>query len=160
MTKKSRGVLIALGIGVLCGLVVLGLQASGSDEDKVGAPETNGKPMTTVGVGTCANERGILGGTTCNPSRDQVAKAADIPIAALPKNFIATYEGFQDWILEASFTVPLDQASVYTSLPNYPGATVDGPETDGTGGEASESRRMKLEAVDGLLKVSITVFTT
>ena len=158
MTKKSPGVLIALGIAVLCGVVVLGFRVSGNHETTL---DGSGTPSaTTSAVGTCVTDRGPIGSTRCNLSPDQVAKAADIPIAASPKNFIATYEGFQDWILEASFTVPLDQASVYTSLPNYPGAKVDGPETDGTGGEAGEYRRLKLEAVDGLLKVSISVFTT
>jgi hypothetical protein len=160
MTKRNQGVLIALGFAVLCGVVILGWRVSNNDAGKVSAPKTSRSPATTISVGTCATERGVLGNTTCNPSRDQVARSADIPIGASATNFIATYESFQDWILEASFTVPLDQASVYTSLPNYPGATVDGPETDGTGGDAGEYRRLKLATVDGLLQVAISVFTT
>jgi hypothetical protein len=160
MTKRNQGVLIALGFAVLCGVVILGWRVSNNDAGKVGAPKTNRSPATTISIGTCATERGVLGNTTCNPSRDQVAKSADIPIPASATKFTATYEGFQDWNLEASFLVPFDQASVYTSLPNYPGATVDGPETDGTGGGAGENRRLRLATVDGLLKVSILVFTT
>jgi hypothetical protein len=160
MTRRNQGALIALGIAVLCGVVILGWRVGNNDAAKVGAPEIGGSTATTISVGTCATERGILGGTTCNPSRDQVAKIAEIPIASSVTNFTATYEGFQEWRLRASFTVPLDQASVYTSLPNYPGATVDGPGTNGTGGHPSEYRNLKLATVDGLLQVSISVFTT
>jgi hypothetical protein len=160
MAQKPKGILIAFGVVVLGGVVFLGLQGMSNDADNADAAQRNGRSATTIAVGTCSTERGILGGTTCNPSPDQVAKSADIPIPASATKFTATYEGFQDWNLEASFLVPLDQASVYTSLPNYPGATVDGPETDGTGSGAGEYRRLQLATVEGLLKVSILVFTT
>jgi hypothetical protein len=159
MTRRNQGVLIALGIAVLCGVVILGSRVNNNDAGKVGATETSGSPATTIAVGSCVTERGVLGGTKCNLSSDQVAKIAEIPIATSATNFTATYEGFQEWLLRASFTVPLDQASVYTSLPNYPGATVDGPGTNGTGGHPSEYRNLKLATVDGLLNVSISVST-
>jgi hypothetical protein len=90
----------------------------------------------------------------------QVAKLADIPIPSSATDFASTYQGFQEWRLQASFLLPLDQASVYTSLPNYPGVTVDGPEAEGLQGDPGEYRGLKLETIDGLLKVSVSVFTT
>jgi hypothetical protein len=161
MINKGRGIGLALGLMVLVGVVLLGLRGSGNDSGKVEPGHGTGSPVTpTIAIGTCATERGVLGSTTCNLSMAQVAKFADLPIAASAKDFTATYEGFQDWNLRASFLLPLDQASVYTALPNYPGATVDGPETEGLRGDAGEYRRLKLETVDGLLKVSVSVFTT
>jgi hypothetical protein len=161
MIHKGRGIGLTFGFLVLIVAVFWGLRSSGNGAGKVGATQGTGTPVaTTIAVGTCRTERGILGSTKCNPSPDQVAKSADIPIPASATNFAAIYEGFQDWHLEASFLVPLDQASVYQSLPNYPGAAVDGPETDGTGGGVGEYRRLKLTTVDGVLKVAISVFTT
>jgi hypothetical protein len=160
MTRRNQGVLIALGIAVLCGVVILGSRVNNNHAGKVGATETSGSPATTIAVGSCVTERGVLGGTKCNLSPDQVAKIAEIPIAASATNFTATYEGFQDWNLHASFLLPLDQAGVYTSLTNYPGATVDGPETEGLQGDPGEYRGLKLETIDGLLKVSVSVFTS
>jgi hypothetical protein len=164
MARRSRDILIALGIVVLGGAVaialLLGIRGSNSDSDSAVVAQVNGRSTTTLAVGTCKTERGFLGDTTCNPAPEQVAKAADIPIPASATNFTATFESFQDWNLEARFFVPLDQASVYTSLPNYPGATVDGPSVDGTGGGAGEYRKLTLATVDGMLEVSISVFTT
>jgi hypothetical protein len=155
--------LIALGVVVLGGAVAValffGLRGSGTDTD-ISTAQGNGRGSTTLAVGACKTERGFLGDTTCNPAPEQVATAADIPIPPSATNFTATYESFQDWNLQASFLVPLDKASVYTSLPNYPGATVDGPSVDGTGGGAGEYRKLTLATVDGMLEVSVSVFTT
>ena len=54
---------------------------------------------------------------------------SDVPILPSATEFIATYEGFQDWNMQASFRIPLDEASEYTSLPNYPGAEVTGQQS-------------------------------
>ncbi len=120
----------------------------------------DGGASSALKPGTCKTERGLLGATTCTPTREQVTATSDVPIVASATEFIATYEGFQDWNMQASFRVPLDEAREYTSLPNYPGAKVDGPAIEGIGAAAGQYRSLKLVTVDGMLQVHISVSTT
>jgi hypothetical protein len=163
MQRTSRNILLSVGLALLVSagsIAFLSVLRTSNDEDARPNGPTRSRTPTTLLLGTCKTARGLFGDTSCNPTPAQVTAASGVPVPASATEFSATYESFQDWILESSFRVSLDLASVYTSLPAYPGIAVDGPEIEGTSGGLGEYRKLKLVTVDGMLQVTITVFTT
>jgi hypothetical protein len=151
LTKRNQKMIVIGVSAIMLALVVVPLSLSLSGKKT--------KPAA-VKAGPCKTDRGVLGSTTCKPTKEQVAAASGVPVPPSATNFTATYEQFQDWRLESTFRVPLENASQYTALPKYPGLKVGaGPKfyRDEVNGQNHE---LALAEVDGQLEVRVTVFTT
>jgi hypothetical protein len=151
MTKRNQKLLVITVSTIMVALVVVpfALSLRGSS----GKPD---KPQ----AGECVTERGILGSTSCRPTKEQVAAASGVPVPPLAQDFRATYEQFQDWRLESTFRVPLESAPQYTSLPRYPGLKVGAGPKFYRDEKTGQNHELALVEINGALEVRITVFTT
>ncbi len=110
-------------------------------------------------VGNCNNQD--LRAGPCSPTPQEVTAESGVPIPATATAFSSTYEGFTDWIITATFTVPISELTRYVSLPNFPGVAVGGPEVKGINDSPiGPFRSLQLRLVNGRLEALVVVFTT
>jgi hypothetical protein len=153
MPRRRRNTLIVIASLVLLSLVIVPLVLAYRGVSNAVNPVITRKRSCEQ------NSRSLLG-ANCNPTPEQVARFASIPVPANAADFVSTFSSFQDSFLEANFTVPKESLSDYTSLADFPDVALDapgqqvGPSADGL------YRTLTLTTEGDRIRVKIEAFTT